>query len=57
MNEKFKKVTFWLALFGGLKLILQANGIEIPDETINSIANGLGGIFGLVGIVKDHVWG
>jgi uncharacterized membrane protein len=41
-------------MVGVAKLALQVYGIEIPDETINSIANGIGALVGAIAIIKDH---
>lgn len=54
MMEKLKKPTLWLAVLGVVKLLAQAFGVEIEDELINTTANGLAGLFTLIGIFADH---
>ena len=42
------------SLVAGLKLSLQAFGIEIPDELINAIFNGLAAILMIAGVIYNH---
>lgn len=54
MMEKLKKPTLWLAVLGVTKLLAQAFGVEIEDELINMTANGLAGLFTIIGVFVDH---
>jgi uncharacterized membrane protein len=54
MLQKMRSISFWIGMVGVAKLALQVYGIEIPDETINSIANGIGALVGAIAIIKDH---
>ena len=53
-TEKLKKAAFWGGLFGGVKLVANAFGMEITDGMVNDLANGLAALFVAVGVVLDH---
>lgn len=46
--------TLIVALLGAIKLILQPFGIEIEDEHINAIANGIAALLTVVGVILSH---
>ncbi|MGF9917580.1 hypothetical protein ABEX47_13685 [Paenibacillus ehimensis] len=54
MLEKWKKPAFILGILGAAKLALGSFGVDIPDNLINDIANGVSSILVLVGIIADH---
>ncbi|XOK64280.1 hypothetical protein ACJ7K1_14570 [Paenibacillus elgii] len=54
MRNKWKKPAFILGILGGAKLALGSFGYDIPDNLINDIANGVGAVLVLVGIIVDH---
>lgn len=41
-------------LLGAVKLILQPMGINIPDQNLNEIANGIAALATVIGIVYSH---
>lgn len=42
MLDKFENPVYWLAILSGIKLILNANGINlISDDQVNAIADGI----------------
>lgn len=47
--------TLIVTLLGALKVVLSLVGIEIPDEHIDAIANGIGALLIVAGIVMQHV--
>ena len=48
---RLKSPTFYLAILGTLKLIMQAFGLDIiSDEQVNTIANGLSALTTVVGV-------
>jgi uncharacterized membrane protein len=49
-----QKVAFWAGILGAAKLVAQMAGLEVPNEMVNDIANGLASVFTVVGIVMDH---
>lgn len=51
---KLKSVSLWLAILGASKIILDMNGIQISNEQINIIANGIASIMTVLGIFLDH---
>lgn len=57
VNTKADVVRAVLAFLGALKILLGAFNIEIPQELIDSIANLVGTIFVIVGIVKHNFFG
>jgi uncharacterized membrane protein len=45
-----------VALLGAIKVLLASFfGIEIPNDIIEAIANGVGAVVLLIGIVKTHI--
>lgn len=53
-KEKLKKAAFWGGLLGGVKLVANAFGVEITDEMVNDLANGLAALFITIGVILDH---
>jgi len=52
MNKKDLTVLV-LSILGSLKLILEAFGISgIADADLNAIANGVAGLFAVVGVIR-----
>lgn len=47
-------VSIIVALLGAVKIILAGFGIDIPDETFDTIANGIAALATVVGIIMSH---
>lgn len=47
-------ITLLPALLGAIKLILQMAKIDIPDEDLNEIANGVASLATVIGIFMSH---
>jgi len=54
MNQKLQSPLFWTAILGALKLVLDAAGIQLPGDKIDSIANGIAAMLAVIGVVVDH---
>lgn len=54
MNQKLTSPLLWVAILGALKLLLDAGGIQIPDDKVNEIANGIAAVLAVVGMWMDH---
>lgn len=54
INQSINWITLFAAILGAIKLILQAAGIDIPDDTINEIVNGAAAIGTVIGIALSH---
>ncbi|MDF2958420.1 MAG: hypothetical protein K0S39_155 [Paenibacillus sp.] len=54
MIERLKQPAFILGILGALKLALNSIGIDIPDETINQLANGISSVLVVIGIFMNH---
>ena len=54
MPSNINLYTLLPSLVGGIKLVLQAFNITIPDETINMIFNGLAALLMIAGIIYNH---
>ncbi len=52
MKEKIKSMSFWVGLIGSIFLILGAFGVEIGDETANSVINAVCSMLVVFGIVS-----
>jgi uncharacterized membrane protein len=49
MLEKLQNPIYWLAILGGIKIILNANGVQIiTDDQVNAIANGLSALVDVI---------
>lgn len=52
--QNINYVTLIGALLGAAKLVLQAFGVEIPDEQINEITNGAAALASVIGVLLSH---
>lgn len=54
-EQKIDYVTLTAGLLGAVKIILQALGYDIIDDNqINTLANGIGIIFTILGVMMSH---
>ena len=52
MLQRLENPVYWLAILSGLKLILNACGVDIiTDNQINNIANGVAAIIAVIALV------
>ncbi|MBP1156065.1 MULTISPECIES: hypothetical protein [unclassified Paenibacillus] len=54
MLTKLKQPGLILGVLGAVKLALDSMGMNIPDETINEIANGISAVLVVISIFMDH---
>lgn len=53
--QNINPFTFTVALLGAAKMVLQAFGYDVIDDTmINSIANGVAAVATFVGVMMSH---
>lgn len=52
--QQINWVTLVPCLLGAAKLILQPIGINIPDQNLNEIANGVAALATVIGIIASH---
>ena len=57
IKERLKNVGFWISLVSSVMLILGAFGVEIGDETVSSVINGVASLLVVFGIVSDPTSG
>ena len=54
--EKFKSYSFWVGLIASImlvvKFIAESFGFSIPEDSINSIVNGVLGILCVIGVIN-----
>ncbi|MFB9330460.1 hypothetical protein ACFFSY_31345 [Paenibacillus aurantiacus] len=51
---KLKQPGLILGILGAAKLLLDSAGIQIPDDTINDLANGISAVLVVISIFVDH---
>lgn len=51
---KLKQPGLIIGILGAAKLLLDSAGIQIPDETINDLANGISAVLVVISIFVDH---
>ena len=51
MKEKIKHASFWVGLIGAIFLILGAFGVEIGDDTANTVVNAVCSFLVMLGII------
>lgn len=54
MNRNINWITLVPTLTGAAKLIFQAVGVDIPDQNLNEIANGIAALATVIGIIMSH---
>jgi uncharacterized membrane protein len=54
MQNQINFASLTVAILGALKLILQVYGLEITDDHINAIANGVAALVAVVGVLMSH---
>ena len=52
--NKLINPTFIVSIMAGIKLILKAFGVELPDETFDTFVNGICAAITLFGIYMPH---
>ncbi|MCH5158921.1 MAG: hypothetical protein J1F33_06985 [Clostridiales bacterium] len=57
IKERLKNIGFWISLVSSVMLILGAFGVEIGDETVSSVINGVASFLVVCGIVSDPTSG
>lgn len=57
IKERLKNVGFWISLASSVMLIISAFGVEIGDETVTSVINGVASFLVVCGIVSDPTSG
>lgn len=54
--EKFKSYSFWVGLIASIMLVVkfvaESFGFSIPEDSINSIVNGVLGILCVIGVIN-----
>lgn len=53
-NQNINFATLLPGLAGVIKLILQSFGIEVPDEHINDILNGVAALAAVIAVILSH---
>lgn len=57
IKERLKNIGFWISLVSSVMLILGAFGVEIGDETVSAVINGVASFLVVCGIVSDPTSG
>ncbi len=57
IKERLKNVGFWISLASSVLLIVSAFGVEIGNETVSSVINGVSSFLVVCGIVSDPTSG
>lgn len=52
--NKLRQPSFLLAVLAAVKLIVQPFGVDIPDQDLNSFADGICALVTIIGIFLDH---
>ena len=57
IKERAKNIGFWISIASSVMLILGAFGVEIGDDTVSAVINGVASFLVVCGIVSDPTTG